>query len=78
MRTHRANALTECGRESVEDVHRRRKPLRESFVVALRLIQLVCFPLKYGKDSIRRATAFDLLCERVGSKFLPGLPLVLF
>ena len=77
MGTHRANALTESGRESVEDVHSWRKPLGESLIAALRLIQLVGLPLKYGEDSIRRAAAFDLLREWVGGKFFSGLPLVL-
>ena len=77
MGTHRANALTEGGGESIEDIHGWRKPLGESFIAALRLIQLVGLPLEYGEDSIRRATAFDLLRERVCSKFLAGLPLVL-
>ena len=75
--THRANALTDGGRESVEDVHGRCKPLCESFVAALRSIQIVGFPLEYGEDSIRRATVFDLVRERVGSKILSGLLLVL-
>ena len=76
MGTHRANALTEGGGESVEDIHGWRKPLRESFIAALRFIQLVGLPLKYGEDIIRRTTAFDLLRKRVVGKFLPGLPLV--
>ena len=75
--THHADALSDGGRESVEDVHGRRKPLCESFIVALRLIQSVGFPLKYGEDSIWRATAFDLVRKRVGSKFFSGLLLVL-
>ena len=77
MGTHRANALTESGRESVEDVHGRRKPLGESLIASLRLIQLISFPLKYGEDCIRRAAAFDLLRKWVGGKFLSGLLLVL-
>jgi hypothetical protein len=77
VRTHRANALTKGGRESVENVHGWRKPLCESFIAALRSIQFVGFPLKYGEDSLRRSTAIDLICERVGGKFLSGLPLVL-
>ena len=75
--THCAKALTEGSRECVEDVHGWRKPLCKPFIVALRLIQFIGFPSKYGEDSIRRAAAFDLVRERVGSKFLPGLPLVL-
>ena len=75
--THHADALSDGGRESIEDVHGRRKPLCESFIVALRLIQSVGFPLKYGEDSIWRATAFDLVRKRVGSKFFSGLLLVL-
>jgi hypothetical protein len=75
--THHANALTKGGRKSIENVHGWRKPLCQSFVAALRFIQLVGFPLKYGEDSIGRATAFDLLRERVSSKFFSGLHLVL-
>ena len=77
MGTHCANTLTEGGGESVEDVNGRRKPLGESLIAALRLIQLVGLPLKYGEDCIRRAAAFDLLREWVGGKFFSGLPLVL-
>ena len=77
VETHRANALTKGGRENVEDVHGWREPLCESFVAALRLIEFVGFPLKYGEDSIRMVTALDLFRERVGPKFLPGLLLVL-
>ena len=77
MGTHCANTLTEGGGESVEDVNGRRKPLGESLIAALRLIQLVGLPLKYGEDCIRRAAAFDLLRERVGSQFLSSLLLVL-
>ena len=77
VETHRAKALTKGSGESVEDVHGWRKPLCEPFIAALRLIQLIGFPFKYGEDSIRRAATFDLVRERVGSKFLPGLPLVL-
>jgi hypothetical protein len=73
VRTHRSNALTKGGRKSVENVHGWRKPLCQSFVAALRLIQFVGFPLEYGEDSIGRATAFDLLRERVSSKFFSGL-----
>ena len=76
-RTHHTNALTKGDRKSVEDVHGRRKPLGESFIAALRLIEFVGFPSKYGEDSIRRATVFDLIRKRVGSKFFSSLPLVL-
>ena len=75
--THCANTLTEGGGECVEDVDGRRKPLGESFIAALRLIEFVGFPSKYGEDSIRRATVFDLIRKRVGSKFFSSLPLVL-
>ena len=75
--THNTNALTEGGRESVEDIDSGSKPLYKSFIAALRLIEFVGFPLKYGEDGVRRATALDLLRERVGCKFLPGLLLVL-
>ena len=77
VETHGANALTEGRRECVEDAHGWGKPLGESFIAALRLIQFVGFLLNYGEDSIRRATAFDLVCEWMGSKFFSGLPLVL-
>ena len=77
VRTHRAKALTKGSGESVEDVHGWRKPLCKPFIAAMRLIQLVGFPLKHGEDSIRRATAVYLVRERVSSKFLPGLLLVL-
>ena len=76
--THRANALTKGGSESVEDIHGWRKPLGESLVTTLRLIEIVGFPFKHGEDSFRRSTTFDLHRERVGNKFLSCLPLVLF
>ena len=76
--TYRANTLTKGSRECVKDVHGWCKPFGKSFIAALRLIQLVGFPLKHGENGIRRATAFDLLRERVGSEFFSGLPLVLF
>jgi hypothetical protein len=75
--TYRAYALTKGSREGVQDIHSGRKPLCESFIAALSLIQFVGFPLKCGEDGIRRATAIDLLRERVSSEFFSGLPLVL-
>ena len=74
--TNRAKALAKGDRECVEDVHRWRKPLCEPFIAALRSIQFVGFPLKYGENGIRRVTSFDLLRERMGNKFFSGLPLV--
>ena len=75
--THRSNALTKGGRESVEDIHSWREPLGESLIAASSLIEVVGLPFKYGEDSTRRNTAFNLLCEWVGRNILPGLPLVL-
>ena len=74
--TRRTNALTNGGRESVEDIHGWRKPLCEPLIAALRLIEFVGFPFKYGEDSFRRVTVFYLLCEGIGSEFLSGLLLV--
>ena len=74
--THGADALSKGGRESVEDIHSWGKPLCESLVAALRLIEFVGFPFEYGEDSFRRIAAFYLLCEGVGSEFLSGLLLV--
>ena len=61
--THRTNTRTESGRERVEDVYGRRKPLCESFVAALRLIEFVGLLFKHSEDSIRRTTAIELRCE---------------
>ena len=74
--THRANALTNGGREGVEDIHGWCKPLGNPLIASLRLIEFVGFPFKYGEDSFRRVTVFYLLCERIGSEFLSGLLLV--
>src|SRR6266702_8107551 len=76
--TYRANTLAKGDRECVEDIYCGVKPPGESLIAALRLIEFVGFPLKYGEDSFRRITAFDLLRERVGRKFFLGLLLVLF
>ena len=76
--THRANALTKGGSESVEDIHGWRKPLCESLITTPRLTEIVGFPFKHCEDGFRRFAAFDLHRERVGNKLLSGLPLVLF
>ena len=75
--THGANAFAEGGRESVEYIDGWCEPLGESFIAALRLIEFVGFPLERSENSFRRITGFYLLCKRVGSKILSGLPLVL-
>ncbi len=76
--THRANTLAKGGRERVEDIYCGVKPLGESLIAALRLIEFVGFPLKYGEDGFRRMAGFNLLGEWVGGKFFSGLLLVLF
>src|SRR6266702_508458 len=76
--TYRANTLAKGDRECVEDIYCGVKPPGESLIAALRLIEFVGFPLKYGEDSSRRMAVFNLLCEWVGGKFFSGLLLVLF
>jgi hypothetical protein len=76
--THRTNALAEGGGQRADDIHGWLKPLDESLIAALRLIELVGFLLKYGEYSLRRITGFYLLCEWVGGKILSGLLVVLF
>ncbi len=76
--TYRANTLAKGDGECVEDIYCGVKPLGESLIAALRLIEFVGFPLKYGKDGFRRVAALNLLCECVASKFFSGLLLVLF
>ena len=76
-RTHRANSLTKGGREGVEDIHSGGKPLFQSLVAALRLIQFVSLPFQYSEDRFRRTAASYLLHKRVGNKILFGLLLVL-
>lgn len=76
--TYRTNALAEGGRQRVDDIHGWLKTLSESLIAALRLTEFVGFPLKYGENSLRRITAFYLLCEWVGGKIFSGLLLILF
>ena len=76
--TDRANARANGGRECAEDIHGRRKPLGESLVAALRLVEFAGFPLKYGEDGFRRVTGPYLRRERVSDKVLSGLLLVLY
>ena len=76
--TDRAKASTKGSRERVEDIHGWRKPLGESLIAALRSIEIVGFPLKYGEDSFRRIASSYLLRERVGNKVFFRLLLVLF
>ena len=74
---YRPNTHAKGGRECVEDIHGRRKPLGEPLITVLRLIEFIGFPLKNGEDSFRSIAAFNFLREWVGGKFFSGLPLVL-
>lgn len=76
--THQACALAKCGRERVEDIHGRDKPLFQSLIAAPRLIQFINFPFKYGEDSFRRETVFYLDSEWVGSQVFARLLPILF
>ena len=76
--TDRANTRANGGRECAEDIHGRRKPLGESLVAALRLVEFAGFPLKNGEDGFRRITGPYLRRERVSDKVLSCLLLVLY
>ena len=75
--THSANAFAEGGRESVENIDGWCKPLDESFITALRLIEFVGFPLEYNEDIFKRIAGIYLFRERVGGKILSGFLLEL-
>ena len=75
---HQARALAKSGRERGEDIHGWTEPLSESLIAALRLIEFVSFPLKYGEDGFGRIAAFDLSSDWVGSQVFAGLLLILF
>ena len=64
---HQADALAKCGRERAKNIHGRIEPLCKSLIAALRLIQFIGFPFKYGEDGLRRGAGIDLCSEWVGS-----------
>ncbi|KAI9430458.1 hypothetical protein H4582DRAFT_2063799 [Lactarius indigo] len=47
-------------RERIEDIHGWCKPLDESLIAALRLIEFVGFPLKHAEDSFRKESQFAI------------------